>query len=229
MKMKENKAKEFLKKLVQYIKIRKWILLGLFLVLIAIDYYDLSIFVGWGIFSKQYKPNPIEAIAAAFLLLTLVETWKTTKEALRQTELTLRPYMRVNWDSTQIGDNRRAQGITDTCIVVSNNGKGLMRLVKYNVEVDSKRVGVRNHSIIVAGTSTNMVYDDSKNEAGNVLGCRNDNNFSQKNNEIIKTSKIKVYGSYRDIEGGKYAFSFESDISEQSWFKERYRQQLTNR
>lgn len=227
-KMESLKIREGIAKCFNFVKTRKWVILSFLVALSILDYYDFGLAVGWGVFSKQFKPNPVEAIVAIFLLFTLFETWKATKESLRQTELTLRSYMRLNWDSTQIGDNRRAQGITDTCIVVSNNGKGLMRLVKYNVEVDGKKVGVRNHSIIVSGTSINMVYDDADNDAGAALGCRNDGAFSEKNNEIIKQSKIKVYGSYRDIEGGKYAFSFESDVNEQSWFKERYRQQLTN-
>lgn len=210
----------------------RWMILVVILIVIIVtifDYYDFGVATGWGFFSKQYKPNPIEGVVAVFLILTLFATWQTSKEALRQTELTLRPYMRLSWNTTQIGSNRRPQGITDTCIIVSNNGKGLMRRVKYNVEVDGKKVSVRNHALIVSNDSTNMVYDDAKNKTGAALGCRNDPDFDIKNNEIIQKSNIKIYGSYRDIEGGRYSFSFESDPNEQSWFHEKYRQQLTNR
>lgn len=223
--------KKYISNLYSFLRKHKWIIVALILGLFVLaDYYDLRLLVGWGIFSKQFKPNPVEAIVAILLLLTLFETLKTNKESARQTELTLRPYMRLSWDTTQIGNNRRAQGITDTCIVVSNSGKGLMRQVKYNVEVDGEKVAVRNHALITSNNPpTNMVYDDSNNKAGAALGCRNDNDFEKKNDEIIRKSKIKIYGSYRDIEGGKYSFSFESDTNEQSWFREKYRQQLSNR
>lgn len=194
-----------------------------------VDYYDFHIAIGYGLLSKLNKPNPVEAFTALLLIFTLYETIKTRKEAVRQTEVTLRPYMRLSWETNQLGDNRRAQGITDTCVVVSNNGNGLMRLVQYNVDVNGKKIDVRNHTLIVSNSSTNMVYDDLKNKEGAALGCRNDKEFDKKNNEIIKTNKIHIYGSYRDIEGREYSFSFESKLNEQSWFGEKYRQQLKNK
>lgn len=227
--MKKLKIKGNLVSLVSCLSRWRWPILILLTVIAIIDYCDSGFAVGWGLVSRQNKTNLIEVIVAMLLLLTLYETWKSRKEALRQTELTLRPYLRLSWNTTQIGDNRRAQGITDTCVVVSNNGNGLMRQVKYNVEVNGETVAVRNHTLIVSHDSTNMVYDDAKNKAGAALGCRNDESFNKKNNEIIKESKIRIYGSYRDIEGGKYSFSFESDTNEQSWFHEKYRQQLTNK
>jgi len=133
--------------------------------------------------------------------------------------------MRLAWVTKQIEENRTAQGIIDTCIVV-NNGNGLMRQIKYHVKVDGRQVNVRNHSLISPGSPTNMVYGNTNNRD---LGCRNDVSFDRKNNEIIKESKIEVSGSYRDVEGGRYHFWFVSDVSQQSWFREKYRQQLRNR
>lgn len=206
--------------------LRHWkiILLILLVPYTIIDYYDLHIATGYGFLSKLDKPNPVEAFTALLLVFTLYEAMKTRTEAVRQTELTLRPYMRISWNAGLIGDNRRAQGITDTCIVVSNNGNGLMRSVRYSAEVNGKKVGVRNHTLIVSKDSTNMVYNDLTNTGESALGCRNDKDFEKKNNEIIKTSSIKIWGTYRDIEGRQYSFCFKSNPAEQSWFCEDYRQ-----
>lgn len=201
------------------------ILFVLLFIYSIIDYYDFHIATGYGLFSKLDKPNPIEAFTALLLIFTLYETINTRKEAVRQTELTLRPYMRISWDAGIIGDNRRAQGITDTCLVVSNNGNGLMRSVRYKVSVDNKEIGVRNHTLIVPRGNTNMVYDDDLKNAGeSALGSRNDNDFRDINNKIIKENIVKINGTYRDIEGRQYSFCFISDPSEQSWFREEYRQ-----
>ncbi|MCL4363742.1 hypothetical protein M1328_00720 [Patescibacteria group bacterium] len=205
------------------------VLFILLLVYSIVDYYDFHIATGYGLLSKLNKPNPVEAFTALLLIFTLYETIKTRKEAVRQTEITLRPYMRLSWVTTPSGEDRIPQGITNTCITVSNNGNGLMRRVQYSVEVNGKNVGVRNHALIIPNSSTVMVYDDLTNKLGPVLGNRNDINFEKRNNEIIKTSEIKIYGSYRDIEGRKYRFSFISDAKEQSWFREKYIQQLTNK
>lgn len=194
--------------------------------IILLDYYDLNIVVGFGIFSKYFKPNPVEGIVVVLLVLTFWETLKTRMETIRQTEVSLRPYLRISWETSQIGDNRRGEGLTDSCIVVSNNGNGLMRKVKYSVSVDSKKVAVKNHSLIIPGDNTNMVYDDADNKAGVVLGCRNDMDFTDKNKKIIQNSKITISGSYRDVEGREYRFSFISDTKEQSWFAEKYIQSL---
>ena len=212
--------------------IRRYGVVSLLLLIFAIsivDYYDLGVLVGWGWFNKNTSPNLAEVIAAILLFFTFNESLKTNREAQRQTEISVRPYLRLSWVTTQIGDNRRSQGITDTCLVASNNGSGLMRSVKYNILVNGKSVGVRNHAVIVPNTSTNIVYDDVKNKGGATLGCRNDKDFENKNNIIILNSKIEVSGSYRDIEGGKYVFNFIADTHEQSWFKEKYRQQQTNK
>lgn len=225
--MEKLKIKEKLASLSIFLYKWKWLIFLVIAVIGVVDYYDFGVAIGWGIFSKQNKTNPLEGMVAIFLLLTLIETWKTSKEALRQTELTLRPYMRLAWDATQVGQNRTAQGITDTCIVVVNNGKGLMRQVKNRVKVDGKEVKVRNHSLISPSPNgTIMVYGNTKSRD---LGCRNDVSFEKKNNKIIKEKTIEVSGYYRDVEGGRYHFSFVSDVSQQSWFREQYRQQLRNR
>jgi len=157
-----------------------------------------------------------------------IEKERAVSEGLKNQIGKTRPYLRLAWVTTQVGDNRRKQGITDTCIVVTNSGSGTMRSVKYNVEVNGNKIGVRNHSIIDVRSSTNMVYDDITNKEKEALGSRNDNSFEEKNNEIIKTKKITVNGSYRDENGKKYTFGFITDSSEQSWFKEKYRQKIIN-
>lgn len=209
--------------------IKKWkvLLITAVLAYLLIDYYDFGLAVGWGIFSKQYKPNLVEGIVAIFLLLTLWATWRTSREAVRQTEITLRPYMRLSWRNDVNNESREDQGIIDTCIVVSNNGKGLMRKVWYKVEIDNQRVKVRRHPIIIPGDSTVMVYADSEEDLK--LGCRNKDVFydcKDINSEIILNKKIRVSGSYRDVEGREYFFEFVSDKSQQSWFRETRRQDL---
>lgn len=205
---------------------RRQTLIILFLVIFLIDYCDLGLLVGWGIISKQEKTNLLEVLVALLLALTLYETRRQAKIAFRQTEITLRPYMRLAWDATQVGPNRTAQEITDTCIVVVNNGNGLMRQVKYKVKVNGKEIKVRNHTLISPGSATNMVYGDTKNRN---LGCRNDPSFNSRNNRIIKEKTIEVSGTYRDVEGGWYPFKFISDVNQQSWFREEWRQTLKNR
>ena len=224
--MKKLKIKEGLANLLSFYRRWKWQILVFIVAIAIIDYCDFGLAVGWGLLSRQHKTNLVEAIVAILLLLTLYEIWKASKESLRQTEVTLRPYMRLSWDTTQTGDNRKAQGITDTCIVVTNNGNGLMRQIKYHIKVDGKQVNVRNHSLISSGSSTNMVYGNTNNRD---LGCRNNVSFNRKNNKIIKENKIEVSGLYRDVEGGRYHFWFVSDASQQSWFREERRQQLRNR
>lgn len=232
--MNKQKIKEKLVNLQNNIIKRRWqILTILFLTVFLIDYFDFGLLVGWGVISRQVKTNLLEVLVALLLAITLYETrmagkaaFKQIKIAFRQTEITLRPYMRLAWDAAQIGPNRTAQGITDTCIVVVNNGNGLMRQIKYKVKVNGKEVKVRNHALISSGSPTNMVYGDTKSRE---LGCRNDSSFNTKNNKIIKEKIIEVSGYYRDVEGGRYNFSFVSDVNQQSWFKEKYLQTLRNR
>lgn len=95
--MKKLKIKESLASLTTYFHKRKRQVLILLLVVAIVDYCDFGFLVGWGVISRQDKTNIIEVIVAMLLLLTLYETWKASKEALRQTELTLRPYMRLAW------------------------------------------------------------------------------------------------------------------------------------
>lgn len=101
-----------------------------------------------------------------------------------------------------------------------------MRKVKYHVKVDGKEVKVRNHSLISPDSPTIMVYGNTRSRD---LGCRNDVSFNSKNNKIIREKTIEVSGSYRDVEGGRYSYKFISDVSQQSWFREEYRQKLRNR
>jgi len=217
--------------LISYIKRHSLLLFATILCLaIIIDYYDLGLFVGFGVFIKHNRPNLVEGITAILLLVTLFETLKTNKESQRQTELTLRPYMRLAWRNDSNSESRENQGIIDTCIQVINNGKGLMRKVHYKVAVDKKSVEVREHALIVAdGNPTSMVYKKSLDVSKMVLGSRSRQFFEQlkyKNDEIIKNKKIEISGTYRDVEGREYYFSFVSDRNEQSWFREKYRQNL---
>ena len=202
------------------------LLAGVVIGVAIIDYSDSGFRVGYGLVSRRNKTNLLEVFTAVALLLTLYATWEASKEALRQTELTLRPYIRLSWDATYIGDNRIAQGIIDTCIVVTNNGRGLMRKVNYSVKVNGEEVNVRGHSIISPSSPTNMVYGNT--DSNRLLGCRNGESYKDENNTIIKREKIVVKGTYRDVEGGQYSFHFVSDVGEQSWFRERRIQKRIN-
>lgn len=216
-----------LTKLYEYVFKWRWLLLLPIIVVAVVDYCDFGLLVGYGLISRQNKTNLLEVFTAAALALTLYETWKASKEALRQTELTVRPYIRLSWDATSIGPNREAQGLVDTCIVVTNDGSGLMRNVNYFVTVDGNRIDVKRHSMISPKSPTNIVY--SKIDVNKSLGCRNSKTYEEDNNKIIQERKITVKGTYRDIEGGQYNFNFESDSGQQSWFLEKDRQQLINR
>lgn len=218
-------------KFFKHISANKWIVLALIAVFIysVIDFYDLKIAIGWGIFSKLFKPNPVEAITAILLFYTLNETIKVRKETNRQTELAVRPYLRIAWNAKANQDDRILQGITDTCIVAINEGNGLMRQVNYNITVNGGKVPVKRHSIIVPHIPTTVVYGYLAKLPRPILGNRNDKDYLDENNRIIKEDKIIIKGSYRDIEGGSYSFQFDSDPNEQSWFRERFKQDVVNR
>ncbi len=205
----------------------RWILMFC-LILAIIDYLDLSLLVGYGVFSRQLKSNFIEGVSTLFLTLTLYFSLKSTKESQRQSLLALRPYLRISWESSFIGENRRREGVSDTCLIVTNSGKGLMRNVQYSIAANNKAVVVKNHSLIDAGASTYIVYDDKLNKVGELVGCANDKDKETFNIDVIKNTKITVKGHYRDIEGGRYMFSFITDPAEQSWFSEKYRQEMVN-
>jgi hypothetical protein len=103
-----------------------------------------------------------------------------------------------------------------------------MRNVQYSIAANNKAVVVKNHSLIDAGASTYIVYDDKLNKVGELVGCANDKDKETFNIDVIKNTKITVKGHYRDIEGGRYMFSFITDPAEQSWFSEKYRQEMVN-
>jgi hypothetical protein len=202
------------------------LVLGAFGVYAYADYLDSSIAVGYGLLSKQFKSTPFEAIAALLLYLTLREARKTRAEAVRQTDLTLRPYLRISWDTTQLPESRVPQGMTDTCVVVSNVGNGLMRSLNYqDVSVSGKSVQVRNHPSLIAGEKQSVVCDTD----GVILGSRNDPNRQSENDSIARKEAIVVKGTYRDVEGRQYGFCFVSDQTQESWFKEKGKQNLVKK
>ena len=152
-------------------------LLAIILLLVANDYYDKGLFPGWGFLTKTTKSSPFEGFAILFSSLALIASFLAYRESHRQTEISLRPYLRVAWNSSlvKIDQDRYEQGIVDTCIQFINEGRGLMRNVYYEIYIDEKLIPVRNHSLISPSGATTVVYSKTTDDMPNLtpLGVRN--------------------------------------------------------
>lgn len=187
-----------------------------------VDYFDLGIWPGINVFKRD---QDIAAVVTWFVgvptLGTLYIAIKAFREQQRQRELDTRPYLRLAWDSNYVGQNRLPQGVTDSCLIAVNEGKGHMRNVIYHAKVGDQEVTLRRHEFIKSGGQTMIDYDDLSNQAGPALGNRNDSNFPLKNAEIIKRGGIQIWGSYKDWTGkAEYEFKFVSDPTSQSGLSE---------
>ncbi len=167
-------------------------------------------------------PLWVDILTLILLICASVIAYRAFRESQRQTELEKRPYLRVAWVSEFAGENRRPQGITDSCLVLCNEGRGLMRKIHYRVWLNAMIIPLRQHAIIKPGGQTNIVYDDSLNKYGPALGDRNDRDQVNRNNVIIGDNHVSIIikGSYEDVTGKKYQFGFSKNLAEQSWFQE---------
>ncbi|MEO6078109.1 MAG: hypothetical protein ABIP54_04945 [Candidatus Andersenbacteria bacterium] len=192
-------------------------------ILAWIDFLDLgkiSWFVGYGILAHKDAAGLIAFWVGAPLVLTLFEAFQANQEAQKQTELEIRPYMRLAWDSGPAENVRNGQGVQSTCLRLVNDGRGIMRQIYYMVKINGKVVQVKNHAIISVGSSTWVVYMEKKDIFP--LGNPDYSTHIQKvlNDNIISKEKIEIEGTYQNVNEDRYGFRFVSDPSQQSWFKE---------
>jgi hypothetical protein len=174
-----------------------------------------------GLFYRDEPGVYFDFIGNTLLLLAFAAALLGNREARRNTSFELRPYLRVAWISKPEPNDRQGQGIRNTCLVLVNNGNGLMRNVRYKVWASGKEVPVRNHSLITKdGTPTKVVY--AKGFMGATLGDRDSVSpeNESKNDEIVQAERLAIVGTYEDVDGHTFDFSFESDSSQQSWFRE---------
>lgn len=194
--------------------------------LATLDVLDLGLRERWpalwnGWFYRSQTDTFFSFIGSTLLLMAFAAVLQTNREARRDTSFKLRPYMRIAWRSAPELNERQGQEIRNTCLVLVNNGNGLMRNIKYKIWVSGKEVPVRNHSLITKdGIFTKVVY--AKGFTDSPLGNQDSHTvgIKRKNDDIIKTERIAIVGTYEDVDRHTFDFSFESDGSQQSWFRE---------
>jgi hypothetical protein len=186
------------------------------------DYFDLGIWHGINVFQREKDLDAVVDWFVGFpIIITLYLSIQALREQQRQRENNMRPYLRLAWDSRYMGEDRLSEGVTNSCLIAVNEGKGHMRNVIYNARVGETEVALRRHEFISAGAATSIVYDDLSNQAGPALGNRNDVSFPARNAEIIKKDAIKIWGTYQDWAGkATYEFQFISDPTSQSGLSE---------
>lgn len=233
-----TKEKSWVRKLKIYFLDRTGFNYRLYLVVLIFGIYGLLDY--WDQWSRipiknlnglGFVNGPEELVLYLTLLTLLISTienyrlrditYESVGEAKKANELQLRPYLSLHWDSNYVGDNRRQEHITDTCLIVRNDGAGLMKRVSYNIQVNDQEVLVRGHNIITPGKEGSIItYSLSNNNK--LLGDRNDVRNVANNNQLIREGirTARVSGEYADLNGTEYKFSFERDDNEQSWFKE---------
>lgn len=210
----------------------------IFAIVATVDFLDQGYHDRWPIVPSGwfYRSNPesyVSFVGNTLLLMAFAATLLGNREARRNTAFELRPYLRVEWISDYNFNDREGQGIRNTCLVLVNNGNGLMRNVKYKVWANGKEVPVRNHSLITTGGSpTKVVY--AKGFMESPLGSRDSDGpeFKQQNDAIVTAERLTVRGTYEDVDGHIFEFNFESDGSQQSWFREmdfQHQQTLTRK
>src|SRR5690242_10065651 len=135
--------------------------------LASIDFFDLGLHQKWAMVPNGWfhltKPEIyFSFIGNILLLMAFASSLLSNRESRRNTSFQLRPYVRFEWISQSETNDRAEQGIRNTCLVLINDGNGLMRNVKYQVWINGANIPVRNHSIITAsGIPTKVVYDKS--------------------------------------------------------------------
>ncbi|MBI4021936.1 MAG: hypothetical protein HY372_01130 [Candidatus Andersenbacteria bacterium] len=206
---------------------RLFILLAVLLAALAtIDVLDLSLHERWpallrGWFYRDQTDTFFSFIGNTLLLMAFAAALLANREARRGTSFELRPYMRIEWVSDPEPNDRQGQGIRNTCLVLINNGNGLMRNIRYDAYVGGEKVPVRNHSLITTGGHpTKVVYVQGFMDSP--LGDRDSigTEVKAKNDEIVRAGRVAIMGTYEDVDGHTSDFSFESDSSQQSWFRE---------
>lgn len=187
-----------------------FVVIGIWAIL---DHYDLGVCVGAGIFRFGDPTALVTALTGLVVAAYVIETNLLRKATQEQMWRQLQPYLSIHWVSC-----KDKEGNEVIKLLARNDGKGLMRSVKYNIKIGDETIAVKEHNTITAGTGgTNIAFkkDKDKERLRNVLV--NDNSNDQ----------ILIWGSYRDVFDHRYCFYIKRDTDEQSCFRDQALQKMT--